>query len=223
MITLAKQIMSVCIKFFLDDLFFSVDWFFRDLRLKEHHSGRTLWNQRKTRRKCGYSGKTTLRRSAVKASGSLLRMPRRVRRMTRRWSVTTGKYRTSAGSLKMEKVYPVMANSLGFECSTTLSFPKGEPDFTCVDTLQVPAKPVCQNVFGPPVSGNQQDLWPAGCGPDLAVYVRWRPAVWPTSLFLSNDAAHACGSWPSGAGYTSQICTAVVWDPFRDCYWRVRE
>lgn len=37
---------------------------------------------------------------------------------------------------------------------------------------QVPAEPVCQDVFGPTVPGNQQDFWPAGCGPDLAMHVR---------------------------------------------------
>lgn len=46
-------------------------------------------------------------------------------------------------------------------------------NMTCMCVLlQVSAEPVCQDVFGPPISGNQQDLWPTGCGFDLALYVR---------------------------------------------------
>lgn len=37
--------------------------------------------------------------------------------------------------------------------------------------LQVPAEPVCQDVFGPTVPGYQQDLRPAGRRPDPAVHV----------------------------------------------------
>lgn len=37
---------------------------------------------------------------------------------------------------------------------------------------QVPAEPVCQNVFGPSVFGDQQDLWAAGRGPNLTMHVR---------------------------------------------------
>lgn len=46
------------------------------------------------KRRSGFSGRTTVRRSVVRASGSWPKMPRKVRRRTWRWSATTGeKYR----------------------------------------------------------------------------------------------------------------------------------
>lgn len=51
---------------------------------------RVQWKQR-MRRKSGCSGKTTARRSGVRAFGSWLKMPRRVKKKTLRWSATTGK------------------------------------------------------------------------------------------------------------------------------------
>lgn len=87
--------------------------------------------------------------------------------------------------------------------------------------LQVPAEPVCQDVFGPTVPGNQQDFRPARCRPDPAVHVRWRPALWSAGLVLPYDAAHACGPGPAGASHACQICSTLVWDSLRDCDWWV--
>lgn len=95
---------------------------------------------------------------------------------------------------------------------------RGQTTFTL---LQVPAEPVCQDVFGPTVPGNQQDLRPAGRGPDPAVHVRRRPTLRPAGLLLPDDAAHARGPRSAGAGHARQIRSALVRDSLWDCHWWV--
>lgn len=64
-------------------------WSSRGSRSSLCQMEKVRWRQ-KMKRRSGFSGRTTVRKSGVRASGSWPKMQKKVRRRTWRWSVTTG-------------------------------------------------------------------------------------------------------------------------------------
>lgn len=90
--------------------------------------------------------------------------------------------------------------------------------YTPFKFFKVPAKPLCKDVLGSPVSGHQPDFDTALCGFDPAVRVGWEPAVWPQSIFLSPHAAHARRPGPPGVRGACALCQALDGNPHQDHY-----